>query len=69
MDPDGIRTEITCPVCGGHIGHLFKGQGFERPTDEHFFTCKGSGTPTDEHHCVNCLALDFIPANPDDLRD
>jgi peptide-methionine (R)-S-oxide reductase len=69
MDPEGIKTEISCSVCCGHIGHLFKGEGFDRPTDERIFTCKGSETPTDEHHCVNSLALKFIPENPDDLSD
>jgi peptide-methionine (R)-S-oxide reductase len=54
MDPDGIRTENSCAVCGGHLGHLFKGEGFE--------------TPTDDRHCVNSLALKFIPTNPDDFK-
>lgn len=51
-DSDGVRIEVSCIRCGGHLGHVFRDENYTRKNIR---------------FCVNSVSMNFIPASQPDF--
>lgn len=55
-DADDVRMELVCNACNGHLGHIFRNEGWRLP-------------PPAERHCVNSRSLVFQQGQAADLEE